>query len=169
MKIDNQRNIYRIWLRKLIITIIFTLSIIAIVFIDFLNDPDSVITKYHLAIAISAVYILISVIGVLRNPFYFHFHDTTDMLVIRFYPVSLFNHKKNSIEIPIQHFVKFEIEKFFLGMEERLIVYQNYRQKVAKYPPISLSAVDRSDRERLKIALTRYSIKAPSSRQGDLN
>lgn len=159
MKIDNQRNIYRIWLRKLIITIIFTLSIISLVFLDILNKPDSTITKYHVVIAIAAVYIVISLIGMFRNPYYFHFHDTTDMLVIRFYPVSLFNHKKNSIEIPIQHFVKFDIEKFFFGLEEKLIVHQNYRQKVAKYPPISLSAVNKNDRDRLKIVLTRYSKK----------
>ena len=157
MKIDNQRNVYKVWLRKLIITILFVMFIIALVFINLFVDPDSSITKYHIAIAISIVYIIISLVGMFRNPYYFHFHDTKDMLVIRYYPVGLFNHKKNSIEIPIQHFVKFEIEKFFLGTGEKLIVYQNYRQKVAKYPPISLSAVDRTDRDRLKVVLTRYS------------
>ncbi len=157
MQIDNQRNVYRVWLRKLIITIIFVLFIIALVFINLFDNPDSSITKYHVAIAISIVYIVISLIGTFRNPYYFHFHDTTDMLIIRYYPVGLFNHKKNSIEIPIQQFVKFEIEKFFLGTEEKLIVYQNYRKKIAKYPPISLSAVDRADRDRLKVVLTRYS------------
>jgi hypothetical protein len=159
MKIDNQRNIYRIWLRKLIITIIFVMSIIAIVFLNILNKPDSTITKYHLVIAIAIVYIIVSLIGALRNPYYFHFHDTTDMLVIRYYPVSLFNHKKNSIEIPIQQFVKFDIKKFFFGIDEKLIVYQNYRKKVANYPPISLSALNRDDRDRLKIVLTRYAKK----------
>ena len=159
MKIDNQRNIYRIWIRKLITTILFVMSIIAIVFLNILNEPDSTLTKYHLVIAIAIVYIIVSLIGVFRNPYYFHFHDTTDMLVIRFYPVSLFNYKKNSIEIPIQNFVKFDIEKFFFGMDEKLIVYQNYRKKVAKYAPISLSAVNKDDRDRLKIVLTRYAKK----------
>ncbi len=157
MNIDNQRNVYRVWLRKLIITILFVIFIIALVFINLFDDPNSAITKYHIAIAISVVYIIISLIGMFRNPYYFHFHDTTDMLVIRYYPVGLFNHKKNSIEIPIQHFVKFEIKKFFLGTGEKLIIYQNYRKKVAKYPPISLSVVDRTDRDRLKVVLTRYS------------
>ncbi len=156
MKIDNQRNIYRIWLRKLTITIIFTLTVLPTFFLDILDGPDAVFTKYHLIIIISLAYIIISLIGVFRNPYYFHFHDTTDMLIIRFYPVGLFNHKKNSIEIPIQHFVKFEIEKFFFG-QEKLIIHQQYRQKVAKYPPISLSAVNEEDRERLKVVLTRYS------------
>ena len=159
MKIDNQRNIYRIWLRKMIVTILFALSIIAFAFLDWFNASEAVISKYHIVIAISIVYIVISVIGVLRNPYYFHFHDTRDMLVIRFYPVGLFNSKKNSMEIPIQQFVKFETTRFFFGRCEKLIIYQNYRQKIAKFPPISLSAVDKDDRERLKVALTRYSKK----------
>ncbi len=58
MKIDNQKNIYRIWLRKLIVTIAFTMSIIAIVFLNILNDPDAPFTKYHLVIVISIVYII---------------------------------------------------------------------------------------------------------------
>lgn len=143
----------------MIITIIFILSIPSVIFLNILNAPDAAITKYHVIIAMSVIYIIISVIGILRSPFYFHFHDTTDMLVIRFYPATLFNHKKNSIEIPIQHFMKFEIKKFFFGMDEKLVMYQNYRQKVVSYPPISLSAVNKDDRDRLKIVLTRYAKK----------
>jgi hypothetical protein len=61
------------------------------------------------------------------------------------------------VQIPKQHFVKFEIVKYFFGFEEKLILYQNYRNKVAKYPPISLSAVDKADKEKLKNTLQRYS------------
>ena len=159
MKIDNQKNIYRIWLRKMIVTIIFTGAIIAILFIDIFKQPDSFITKYHLIIAISLVFIIISLIGYLRNPYYFYFDDINDVLVFKYYPVGFFNSNKNSIQIPKQHFVKFEIRKFFFGMEEKLILHQMYRKKVAKYKPISLSAVDKPDREKLKNTLARYSKK----------
>jgi len=157
MKIDNQRNIYKIWLRKMVFTITFTAAIVAIVFLNIFDQPDSPITKYHLVIAISAVFIVISIIGYLRNPFYFYFDDTNDVLVFRYYPVGLFNSRKNSIQIPKQQFVKFETQKFFLGMEEKLILHQLYRKKVAKYKPISLSALDKADREKLKKVLARYS------------
>ena len=157
MKIDNQRNIYRIWLRKMAFTIAFTASIITVMFLKVFDHPESPITKYHVIIAISAVFIIISAIGILRNPYYFYFDDSKDVLVFRFYPVGIFNSKKNSAQIPKQQFVKFEIEKYFFGMEEKLILYQNYRNKVAKYPPITLSAVDKADREKLKNMLQRYS------------
>ncbi|MEX0983381.1 MAG: hypothetical protein WD577_09945 [Bacteroidales bacterium] len=157
MKIDNQKNIYRIWLRKMAFTIVFTASIITVMFLKVFDHPESPITKYHVIIAISAVFIIISTIGVLRNPYYFYFDDSKDMLVFRYYPVGIFNSKKNSVQIPKQQFVKYEIVKYFFGMEEKLILYQNYRNKVAKYPPITLSAVDKADREKLKRALQNYS------------
>ena len=159
MKIDNQKNIYRIWLRRMVSTIIFTAAIVIIIFVKMLEGPEAPFTKYHLVIAISIVFLTVSIIGALRNPYYFYFDDTNDMLIFRYYPVGFFNSRKNSAEIPKQHFVKYETTRFFLGMEEKLIIYQLYRKKVAKYKPISLSAVDRSDREKLKAALDRYSKK----------
>lgn len=157
MKIDNQKNIYRIWLRKMAFTIVFTASIIGVMFLKVFDHPESPVTKYHVIIAISAVFIIISAIGVLRNPYYFYFDDSKDVLVFRYYPVGIFNSRKNSVQIPKQQFVKFEIEKYFFGMEEKLILYQNYRNKVAKYRPITLAAVDKADREKLKNTLQRHS------------
>ena len=157
MKINNQKNVYRIWLRKLVLTILFTASIVAVIFLKIFDNPESPITKYHVIIAIAAIFIVISVINVIRNPYYFYFDDTNDVLVFRYYPVGLFNSKKNSVQIPKQHFVKFETTPYFFGTEEKLILYQNYRNKVAKYPPIALSAVDKADKEKLKNTLQRYS------------
>jgi hypothetical protein len=157
MKIDNQRNIYRIWLRKLVFTIVFTAAIVAILFLKIFDQSEGPITKYHLIIAISLVFVVMSIIGYLRNPYYFYFDDINDVLVFRYYPAGLLNSRKNSIQIPKKDFVKFEIQKFFLGMEEKVILHQLYRKKVAKYKPISLSAVDKADREKLKAVLTRYS------------
>jgi hypothetical protein len=140
-------------------TILFTAIIIAIMFLNFFDQPESPVTKYHVIIAIAAVFIIISVISVMRNPYYFYFDDSNEVLMFRYYPVGFFNSKKNSVQIPKQHFVKFEIVKYFFGFEEKLVLYQNYRNKVAKYPPISLSAVDKADTEKLKNTLLRYSSK----------
>lgn len=156
MKIDNKKHVYRIWLRKMIFTIVFTLSVVVVLFLDIFERPDSSITRYHVIIALALVFIIISVINSLRNPYYFYFEDKEGMLVFRFYPVGFFNSRKNSIEIPKQHLVKFEIIKFFLGMEEKLVLYQVYRKKVAKYPPISLSGLTHTERSKLKEALSLY-------------
>lgn len=156
MIIENKKAIYGIWLRKMIVTIIFTLSIIGVLFFSSIPD-DAEFGRYHIVITISVAFIIFSAIGILRKPYYFYFNDNKDVLIFRFYPVGLFNSKKNTVQIPKQQLVKFETSKFFFGLEEKLFLYQNYRNKVAKYPYISLSAISKEERERLKHALEKYS------------
>ena len=40
MKIDNKRNTYRIWLSRLVITIVFTLIILVLIFVSWFDNPD---------------------------------------------------------------------------------------------------------------------------------
>ena len=47
MKIDNQRNTYRIWLSRLVMTIVFTIAIIVILFLPWFDKEEATITKYH--------------------------------------------------------------------------------------------------------------------------
>ena len=156
MKIDNKRNIYRIWLRKMIITIIFTIGIVSMMFINEYKLFWGVFTKYHIMIAIAAVFIIISTIGVIRSPYYFYFDDINDVLVFKYYPVGFFNSKKHSVQIPKQQFLKYETSKYLLGTQERLVLYQLYRSKEAKYPPINLSALNKEEQKKLKLTLEKY-------------
>ncbi len=114
------------------------------------------LTKYHVAIFISAIYILINWINYLKRPNFVAYSDQGEMLVIRYYPVSMFTSRKHSIEIPKQHFVKFELQPFLFKTQQKLILVQNFRGKEAKYPPISLSAMDKEDREKMLDSLKKY-------------
>jgi hypothetical protein len=159
MKIDNQRNTYRIWLSRLVTTIVFALLILALVFIPWFDNPEASITKYHLVIFISLVYLVINWLNYMKHPYFVSYSDQGDMLVIRYYPVSMFTSRKHSIEIPKQQFVGFELKPFFFKSQHYLILKQNFREKVASYPKISLSAMDKEDRESMLQSLGKYAAK----------
>ncbi|MCK5134748.1 MAG: hypothetical protein KAR19_03100 [Bacteroidales bacterium] len=156
MKVDNQRNTYRIWIRRLILTILFTLLILLILFLPWFEVADMWLSKYHLIIAVGMIYIVISLVNYLKNPNFVSFSDQGEKIVMRYYPVSIFNSRKHSIEIPKKQFVKFELQDFLMGSQQKIILYQNFRNKVAKYPPISLSALDKEDREKIIQSLSKY-------------
>jgi hypothetical protein len=156
MKIDNQRNTYRIWLSRLIMTVVFALIIVVLIFIPWFDNPEAQFTKYHVIILISAIYVGINVINYLKRPYFVSFNDQGEKIVVRYYPVSMFTSRKNSIEIPKQQFVKYELKPFLLKTQHYLILQQNFRGKVAKYPPISLSALDKEDREKMLQSLDKY-------------
>lgn len=156
MKIDNQRNTYRIWLSRLVMTIIFALVILVLVFVSWFDNLESGITKYHIMILISAVYLGINWLNYLKHPYYVSYSDQGEMIVVRYYSVSMFTSRKNSIEIPKQQFVGFELKPFFFKSQRYLILKQNFRGKVAPYPRISLSAMDREDSEMMLQSLGKY-------------
>lgn len=160
MKIDNQRNTYRVWLSRLVMTIVFALIILLLVFVSWFDNLAAGITKYHLMILISAVYLAINWINYMKRPFFVAYSDQGEMLVIRYYPVSMFTSRKNSIEIPKKQFAGFELKPFFLKSQNYLILRQNFRGKVATYPPISLSAMDNQDREKLLHSLESYAARS---------
>ena len=156
MIVDNQRNTYRIWIRRLLKAILFTLLILLIIFIPWFEVADSWLSKYHLIIAVGIIYIVISLVNYLKVPYFVSYSDHGEMIIMRYYPVSIFTSRKNSIEIPKKQFVKFELQDFFFGSQQKIILYQNFRNKVAKYPPISLSAMDKEDREKIIQSLSKY-------------
>lgn len=156
MKVDNQRNTYRIWLSRLVMTIVFTIAILAILFLPWFDREGATFTRYHAIILVAAVYIVINLYNYLKRPYFVAYSDQGEKLIMRYYPISLFNSRKNSIEIPKTQFVKYEVKPFLFGSQQWITLYQNFRNKEAKYPRISLSAVDKADRKRILSSLEKY-------------
>ena len=156
MKIDNQKNTYRIWIRRLTMTIGFTLAIIILIFIPWFDQPDLWLSEFHAMIFLAALFVVISIFNTLKIPYFVSYNDHGDVIVMRYYPLSLFNSKKNSIEIPKQQFVKYELKPFFFGRYQKIILFQHFRNKVVGYPPISLSALDEEDKSRILASLQKY-------------
>ena len=157
MKFDNQRNTYRIWLSRLVMTVVFSLIILAIVFLPWFDETEFWLSKYHVAIFISAIYIILNWINFLKRPYFVSYNDQGEKIVVRFYPVSMFTSRKNSIEIPKKQFVKYELKPFLFKTQHYLILHQNFRNKVAAYPRISLSALEKEDREKMLKSLDKLS------------
>lgn len=156
MKLDNQKNTYRLWISRLVMAIVFTLAIVVIIFLPWFENPDPWLGKYSLIILIAVIYIVINTFNYLKRPCYISYSDHGEMIVFRYYNLSIFTGKKHSIEIPKTQFIKYDLEDYFFGREQRIVLYQNFRNKVAKFPPISLTALDPGDRESLLQSLNKY-------------
>jgi len=156
MRVDNQKNTYKIWLRRLLLAIVFTLAIVTLILIPWFSNPDLWLSEYHVIIFIAVLYVGINIFNSGKKPNFVSYNDHGEMLVMRYYPLSLFNSKKRSIEIPKQQFVKYELKPFFFGRQHKIILFQHFRNKVVAYPPISLSALEEEDRSRIIASLQKY-------------
>ncbi len=156
MKLDNRKNVYRIWLKKFLATAILTSLVIVIGFTEFFQTPVLGIDKSWYLIGVVIIYLCLGIYHFLQKLNYVSYSDNGEKIILRYYPIRILNQKKNSIEIPKQSFVSWEIKKFMFGMHEMLYVSGRFKTRIAKYPGISLSAVNSVDRKKLKAALNMH-------------
>ncbi len=154
MKLTNKKETYRIWLQKFVATVIYTPLILVFFFSDYFDKPFIGLERPLLIIIVTILYLSVIIYHHLLNPYFLFYSDHGDKLTFRYYPIRAFNQKKQSIVIPKEKFVKYEIEKKFMG--EKLYLFQQNRKGVAKYPPVSLSGLGTDDRNRLKGSLNQY-------------
>jgi hypothetical protein len=153
MKIDNKKKIFQIWLFKLVNTSIFIVLIVIIGYFDFFNNPVLGINRTTYLVFLNVIYVGLFIYNYRKKPNYIYFSDSGDKIVLRYYDVRIFNNKKNSIEILKQNFYFWETEKFLFGSYEMLYLHGKFKSGIAKYPGVSLSALNDKDREKLKSAL----------------
>jgi len=84
---------------------------------------------------------------------YFYFSNNSKNLVFRFYSLRNFAGKPQSIEIPKQDFVKYDIVMSFFNKKESLILYQRTPKGIATYPPLSLTILNQKQKTELKRTL----------------
>ncbi len=167
MKLDNRKKIYQIWFKKLISTIILIVLIITFGYSDDFKSPVFGIDKTWYLLGLTILYIVLISYNFLLKPNFVFFSDNGDKIILRYYATRIFNNKKNSIEISKQNFISWEIEKFFFGTCEMLYLHAKFKSGVAKYPGVSLSAVNRRDRDKIKAILDRYAKKKYAGNPGN--
>jgi len=155
MEIDIQRTILKKNLRAFILAIIFVVFVSLLLITYIYEDQLFGLTKYHLAIIIASVYVLYMVFNTLRQFHYIYFSDAGDRIVLRYFPMSAFTHKKNSIEIGKREFAGYETRKQLFGLREKLILKARTGKGLAKYPPVSITALARKEKETLFQVLDR--------------
>ena|SRR4030042_2511735 len=155
MVIDIQRTILRKNLRAFILALVFILIILLLLLTYIYEDQLFGLTNYHLAIIIAGIYILYMLFNALRQYYYIYFSDTGDKIILRYFPTGVFTKKKNSIEVAKKEFAGYEKKRWLFGFREILILLVKTPRGVAKYPPVSLTALKKKEKESLYLALDR--------------
>ncbi len=156
MQFDNQKTTIRSFLRKMLITIIIGIAMVVVMMLRFFNQPFYGLERYTLVLILAVLYIVIMIIGYSLNRNYIYFNDDGENIILRYYPIRPVARKKSMLEIPKTSLVKFEIRKSFFGLKKTLFLYQKVKNKVARYPAIGLTALNRKELEAIDTQLSQY-------------
>ena len=88
---------------------------------------------------------------------YIYFSDDEDMIIFRYFSMSVFNKKKNSIEIPKDKFGGYKIVESLGGFKKQIILYQQLKKEKAKYRPVSITSLKGDELKILTTSLDKYS------------
>lgn len=156
MVFDNKKTTVRIYLWKMIQAII-TVNLLIVIMVSGWFEKDVLgISKYQWVIFVALVYLILVILLRMRQLNYFYFSDEGDKILIRYYPIHPMVQKKKAIQIPKIGLVGYDIITSVLGFKKVIILQQSVKGKVATYPPIGITALNRKEIELLEQYLDRY-------------
>lgn len=156
MTFDNSKTIIGVRLKLFAATIIFLLYIVLayvarIIKFPFLGISDTVWT-----IILAACYLIVFFLPQYLGYQFIYFSDDDDRIIFRYFNAGLTGGKKNSVEIIKNTFSGYKIESRFFGLIQSITLYQKIGAKIAKYPPIYISALTSDEKSKVIRTLNRY-------------
>jgi len=153
MIIDIKKTTIGIKLRKRVFILLILITATVFLIFDLYQESYLGINGVECIVLLSSIWILYLIWGIVRDYTYFYYMDQGLKLVFRYYSIASFIRNPNSIEIKKNEFLKFEVEKRLFGLRKYLIIYQKTPKGVAKYPPISISLLKKSEQKVLSDSL----------------
>jgi hypothetical protein len=159
MTIDIRRTVIKKKLRSFFITILVILIIVLILFTDVYKEELLNIDKVLLTLITAGLYILTILFNVIRDFNYIYYNDEGEKIVLRYFSLSVFTQKKSSIEIPKRSFAGYRLEKSLIGLKKKIVLLQKQENRLARYPGVSITALNSEQKKNIIGSLDRFSKK----------
>ena len=156
MTLDNGKKIVSLRLTGFIATVVYVLYIFLAYFPKAFRN---IMTEKNLAIltvGVTVVYLLLLLRPLLLKYMYIFFSADERKITLRWYKTGLMAGESKSIEIPVERFAGFEIKGKYFGLHGYLTLFQQVQGRKAAYPPVSISALTRKQREEIETVLKNY-------------
>lgn len=160
MTFSNSKTIISLRIKLFGATIVFltfiTLTYVAkMIKFPLLGMSDSVWTLIFVA-----VYFIIAFLPMFLNYQFISYSDEGENIVFRYFTTGLVGGRKNSVEINKYSFSGYKIESWFFGLKQSITLLQKFKEGVAKYPPIYISALTREEKAKVFRSLNLYTPQA---------
>ena len=155
MKIENTKKTLIINQLRYITVIAFIIIVVLLLTTDLIRTEFLGLNKYYWAVIVSLIYLAQNIFEYLRDYNYIYFSDENNKILFRYIPLRPFRSKRYSIEINKKEFHGYKIERPSI-FKQQIVLYVKTQQGVAKYPPISISALKEEEFNKLKKALNQH-------------
>lgn len=141
---------------RYIAAIIFFPLLVGLLVTDFIDKQVFGLSKYYLAVIATLIYLGHNYYEYLKDYKYIYFSDEENRkILLRYVSLMPFNNKRYSVEINKADLHSYKINRSSLNLRQELVLYVKTPQGIAKYPPISITALSEDQINQLKKALNK--------------
>jgi len=156
MTIDNSKTIIGLRIRLFAQTVLVIAWLIIVYFAKLINFPLLGLNESVWTFILLAIYFILAFYPMFLNYQYIFFSDDNDRIIIRYFMAGIVGGKKNSVEISKESFAGYKVEKRFFGLDRSIILFQQLREGVARYPPVHISVLTKKERAKILNSLYRH-------------
>ena len=160
MKLDNSKTIISFRIRLFTITVLYLGYIIMSYAAKLFKLTLFGMSDTTWTIILAAVWLFIAFLPMFLNYQYVSYSDEGDNIVFRYFTSGIVGGKKNSVEIDKRIFAGYKTETRLFGLIRSIILYQHFKDGVAKYPPIYISALKKDERAKVFWSLNQFAPRA---------
>jgi hypothetical protein len=159
MTFDNSKTIISIRIKLFAATVALLTYIVLTYIARMIHYPLLGMSDTTWTLLLVGLYLIYAFLPMILNYHYISFSDDGENIVIRYFTAGIVAGRKNSIEIGKRSFAGYKNESRLLGLDKSIILFQNFQEGVAKYPPVHISGLTSKERSRLYNALNQHTAK----------
>ncbi len=151
MTFDNKKKAIKLRFSSFLMVIAVIVIILMMVYTRITEPLENAgISKNLLILIVVGLLILVGVWRYILDLHYIYYSDEGRDITIRFYSLRPFTSSKNAVVIDKEKFQGYKIKKVLFGIKPYIILsVRNNFDKIVQYPPISLSGLNKKQRNKL--------------------
>jgi hypothetical protein len=159
MTFDNSKTIISQRIKLFGVTVVFLTFIVLTYIAEMIKYPLLGMGETAWTLMLTVLYLLYAFMPMYLNYQYIYFSDEGENIVFRYFTAGIVGGRKNSIQISKNTFSGFRIDKKMGGLIQSITLLQKFREGIAKYPPVHISALSGEEREKIIRALNQLVIR----------
>jgi len=156
MTFNNFKNIIGLRIRLFAITVILIVYLVLTYIAQIIKFPLFGMSDTLATVILVAIYLFLVFLPMYLNYQFVSYSDDDDKIVFRYFTSGIIGGRKNSVAIDKRNFSGYEVKSEFFGLKKSIILFQNFREGVAKYPPVYISGLTGKEREKVIRSLSQY-------------
>jgi hypothetical protein len=160
MTFDNSKTIISLRIKLFAATVV-VLAWLAMAYVGkIIKFPFLGMSDIFWTLILIVIWLAVAFLPMYLNYQYISYSDEGEKIIFRYFSAGMIGGKKNSVEITKHSFSGYEVETKFFGLIRSIILYQKFREGVAKYPPVYISALKSVERDKIFRSLNLLSRKS---------